>query len=90
MGSNQYNIKYSSMDQFYVDICTKTQGWYNQLDSWKSSYTSIINMNTFNGESAIAVKSYLGEVHEFFIQSIYVAISRFQAEFLLYKNQYYF
>ena len=89
MGSNQYNIKYSSMDQFYVDVCTKTQDWYKQLDSWKTSYTSVINMTSFNGQSATAVKSYLGEVHEFLLQSIYVAISRFQADFLLYKNQYY-
>ncbi|WP_207644568.1 T7SS effector LXG polymorphic toxin, partial [Clostridium nigeriense] len=48
-----------------------------------------INMTSFNGQSATAVKSYLGEVHEFLLQSIYVAISRFQADFLLYKNQYY-
>ena len=46
-------------------------------------------MTSFNGQSATAVKSYLGEVHEFLLQSIYVAISRFQADFLLYKNQYY-
>lgn len=89
MGSNQYNIKYSSMDQLYIDICTKTQGWYQQLDSWKTSYTSLINMTSFNGQSATAVKSYLGEVHEFLLQSIYVAISRFQADYLLYKNKYY-
>ncbi|MBE6052876.1 MAG: hypothetical protein E7212_03025 [Clostridium sartagoforme] len=89
MGSNQYNIKYSSMDQFYVEICTKTQEWYKELDSWKTSYTSLINMTSFNGQSATAVKSYLGEVHEFLLQSIYVAISRFQADFLLYKNGYY-
>ena len=89
MGSNQYNIKYPSMDQFYVEISTKTQEWYSQLDSWKTSYTSLINMTSFNGQSATAVKSYLGEVHEFLLQSIYVAISRFQADFLLYKNKYY-
>ena len=89
MGSDQYNVKYSSMDQFYIELCTKTQEWYNQLDSWKASYTGVINMTSFNGQSSTAVKSYLGEVHEFLLQSIYVAISRFQSEFLLYKNGYY-
>lgn len=85
----QYNIKYSSMDQFYVNVCTRIQEWYEQLDEWKARYTNFVNMSDFTGQSATAVKSYMGEVHELLLQSIYVAISRFQSDYLLYKNQYY-
>ncbi len=87
--SNPYNIKYSSMDQLLMTISSKTDGWYTQLGAWKTSYTALIDMDSFTGQSATAAKSYLSEVHEFLLQSIYVAISRFQSDYLLYKDQYY-
>ncbi|NLP47085.1 MAG: hypothetical protein GX347_08620, partial [Epulopiscium sp.] len=87
--SNQYNIKYSSMDQFSLDSSARIGDWHQQLNSWKRSYTSLINMRSFSGQSATAVKTYLGEVHEFLLQSIFVAIGRFQADYLLYKSGYY-
>jgi hypothetical protein len=76
------------MDQLFIDITNRTNSWYEQLDSWKGKYTDLIKMASFTGQSATAVKSYLGEVHEFLLQSIYVAISRFQSDYLLYKQQY--
>lgn len=70
-------------------MCKKTEEWYNQIDLWKKSYTKLVNMRAFQGQSATAVKAYLEEVHEVIIQSIYVAISRLQSEYLLYKRNYY-
>lgn len=77
------------MDRFYIDTNRRIGEWYRQLNSWKRSYTSLLNMRSFKGDSATAVKSYLGEVHEFLLQSIYAAISRFQTDYLLYKYGYY-
>lgn len=48
-------------------MCKKTEEWYNQIDLWKKSYTKLVNMRAFQGQSAIAVKAYLEEVHEVII-----------------------
>ena len=89
MSNTQYNIKYSSMEVFYSEINQRIQEWNKQLQDWNTSCESLINMNSFNGQSATKVKAYLNEVHGFLLQSIGAAFSRLMAEFLTYKKGYY-
>lgn len=87
MSNTQYNIKYSSMEVFYSEINQRIQEWNKQLQDWNTSCESLINMNSFNGQSATKVKAYLNEVHGFLLQSIGAAFSRLMAEFLTYKKR---
>lgn len=89
MRNTQYNIKYSSMDQFYIEMCNRIGEWHTQLESWSKSFNNLINMKSFDGQAAEKVKAYLGEVHVFLLEAIYTSIERLQSDYLLYKKGYY-
>ena len=89
MAYGYFNIKYTSMDQFYSDICQKITEWNQELDSWNQSYNKIVEMESFKGNSADGVKTYLQEVHGVLLFSIKQMLADFQSRFLLYKTGYY-
>lgn len=84
MSGEYYKIKYNAMDQLYVTVSTRINDWYTQLDNWVQSYTTVVNMNSFEGTSATGAKTYLQEVHGILLYAIQQTLSAYQSNFLLY------
>ncbi len=89
MSEKDYVIQYSAMDQLLIMIGNRVSGWYNELSAWSGEYTRLVDMESFQGTSAEAVKAYLGEVHGLLICFIQQTLQVYQSRYLLYKNGYY-
>ncbi len=84
-----YKIKYSSMDQFYGMISQKINGWYSQLNRIERSLNQFVEMESFQGNTADSIKTYIQEVHGILLAAIRQTLAEYQSRVLLYRSGYY-
>lgn len=89
MSGKDYVINYSAMDQLYLLVCSRINGWYNELSGWSEEYTRLVDMESFQGKSAESAKAYLQEVHGLILCFMQQTLQFYQVRYLLYKNGYY-
>ena len=77
------------MDEFYIQLCNKSQIWHEKLEGIDEDCKEIVNNTEFRGEAADAIKTYFKEVYGVIIPALTIAISRLQTGFLQYKMKYY-
>jgi len=87
--SDNYIIKYSSKDQFYVMVVQRLGEWFTQLEDVEKRISVISNMESFQGATAESVKSYLNEVHNILLVSVRQTILDFQYKVSFFSNGYY-
>ncbi len=87
--SDNYKIKYSSKDQFYVMVVQRLGEWFTQLEDIEKRISVISNMESFQGTTAESVKSYLNEVHNILLVSVRQTILDFQYKVSFFSNGYY-
>jgi len=87
--SDDYKIKYSSKDQFYVMVVQRLGEWLSQLENVEKKVSVISNMKSFRGRTADSVKSYLNEVHNILLISVRQTILDFQYKVSFFSNDYY-
>lgn len=87
--NDNYKIKYSSKDQFYVMVVQRIGEWLAQLEDLEKKMSVISNMESFQGKTADSVKSYLNEVHNILLISVRQTILDFQYKINLFSNGYY-
>lgn len=87
--SDNYKIKYSSKDQFYVMVVQRLGEWITQLEDIEKKISVISNMESFQGTTAESVKSYLNEVHNILLVSVRQTILDFQYKISFFSNGYY-
>lgn len=88
MSEKNYVIKYAAMDQLYLLVCNRVNGWYTDLNNWTEKYTKLVEMDSFQGAGAESVKVYLQEVHALLVGSIQQTLQLYQSQYLLYRNGY--
>lgn len=87
--NDDYKIKYSSKDQFFLMVIQRISMWFSQLDVLEKKLAVLSDMESFQGTTAQAVKAYLNEVHSILLISVRQTLYEFQQRLSLYTNGYY-
>ena len=87
--SDDYKIKYSSKDQFFMMVIQRIGGWFTQLNTLEKDMAALSGMESFQGTTAQSVKAYLNEVHNILLISVRQTLYEFQQRLSLYSNGYY-
>lgn len=87
--SDDYKIKYSSKDQFFLMVIQRISGWFAQLNTLEKDMAVLSGMESFQGTTAQSVKAYLNEVHNILLISVRQTLYEFQQRLSLYSNGYY-
>lgn len=86
---DEYTIRYDSMDEFYAQACQKITQWETALKKWENACNNLISMQSFQGQAAMAAKTYLQETNNLLLPAIKQTFAAYKTQFLLYKTGYY-
>ncbi len=89
MNDNEYKIKYESIEEFRRMASGNIARWEEQLSEIEGSLNRLLNMETFQGESADAIRAYIQEVHITLISAIRQCLREYSIRLLMYQSEYY-
>ena len=86
---NGFVIKYNDIYELLWEYKEKLEGLIEKLEACESSIRFFIESETFQGESANAIKNYLNDVHITMLSSFKVTAQNLLDNIVLYKAGYY-
>ena len=86
---NGFVIKYNDIYELLWEYKEKLEGLMEKLEACESSIRFFIESETFQGESANAIKNYLNDVHITMLSSFKVTAQNLLDNIVLYKAGYY-
>ena len=89
MKANEYKIKYESIEEFRRMAYKNIACWEDQLSEIEGGLNRLLNMKSFQGETADAVRLYLQEVHKTLLSGIRQCLQEYKVRLLLYQKEYY-
>ena len=89
MEDNEYKIKYDSIEQFRRMAFHNISVWEEQLSEIEGCLNRLLNMETFQGESADAIQAYIQEVHITLVSAIRQCLREYSTRLLMYQSEYY-
>lgn len=89
MKANEYKIKYESIEEFSRMAYKNIACWEEQLSEIEGGLNRLLNMKSFQGETADAVRLYLQEVHKTLLFGIRQCLQEYKVRLLLYQKEYY-
>ena len=89
MNANEYKIKYESIEEFRRMAYKNIACWEDQLSEIEGGLNRLLNMKSFQGETADAVRLYLQEVHKTLLSGIRQCLQEYKVRLLLYQKEYY-
>lgn len=84
-----YKILYSSKDQFYLMVGSKFQEWNTQLDRIENRINAIVNLGSFQGETADSIKAYLQDIYTLTLISVRQTLSDYMIRLTQFSEGYY-
>ena len=89
MEDNEYKIKYGSIEEFCRIASGNIARWEEQLSEIEGCLNRLLNMETFQGESADAIRTYIREVHVTLLSAIRQCLREYSTRLLMYQSGYY-
>ena len=89
MNDNEYKIKYESIEEFCRMASGNIARWEEQLSEIEGCLKRLLNMETFQGESADAIRTYIQEVHITLLSAIRQCLREYSTRLLMYQSEYY-
>ena len=89
MNDNEYKIKYESIEEFCRMASGNIARWEEQLSEIEGCLKRLLNMETFQGESADAIRAYIQEVHITLVSAIRQCLREYSTRLLMYQSEYY-
>jgi len=86
---NGFVIKYNDIYNLLWEYKEKLEGLIEKLEACENSIRFFIESESFQGESANAIKSYLNDVHITMLSSFKVTAQNLLDNIVLYKAGYY-
>lgn len=83
-----YDVKYDEITNFGFALNLVTGQTIEGLSSVISSLDNMINLDSFKGQTAEGMKSYMNEVSKTLVASAITVLSELSTQFLLYKDGY--
>lgn len=65
------------------------QKWKDELTSVQEAMQKVIDLESFEGETANSIKAYYNEVHRLLLSAVCATVADFSTKFFLYWNRYY-
>jgi len=84
----KFLIDYNQLDQLGFNVNERTFTWREQLSAVGQSLSKIIDMDNFTGETATAVKNYLGEIYGIILLAFDETFNELSLRYLMYKDGY--
>ena len=88
MNNTSYQIRYSAMDTFYMQVSQRIGAWKEDLAAIQTALNNVVNMEGFSGDAADNLRAYVSEVHLLAYQTLLQVMSEYQTRLLLYKDGY--
>ena len=89
MEDNEYKIKYESIEEFSRMASGNIARWEEELSEIEGCLKRLLNMETFQGESADAIRTYIQEIHITLLSAIRQCLREYSTRLLMYQSGYY-